>query len=318
MRTGVVCVSMIIAAVAAPVCRAQGALNSIDACIKRLDPQIDVGYARLATRCPELTRHLEASGWSAWLPPQWKAPDNDLSAAGLAELRALVVREGSAKLSPRAPDPRLLQPILSDLGQGDQDTDDRQTRTVWSRFTQWIREVPERRESPARAGWIDRLFARLGPSQAILEVVTYACLALVVLLAAGIVAYELHRAGVFGARRGKKTEPASPVRGRRSRGPDWTAIQGAPLGERAGMLLEFIAARLVERNRLPPAEGMTARELTQAARLSSGEDRALLADVAGVAERARYSAQPVMPASVESAVERGRTLLEHIQVGGAA
>ena len=44
------------------------AVATIDACIARLDPQIDVGYERIARRCPDLAPTLEKSGWAAWLP----------------------------------------------------------------------------------------------------------------------------------------------------------------------------------------------------------------------------------------------------------
>src|SRR5689334_24978743 len=69
------------------------AVAVIDACIARLDPQIDVGYERIARRCPDLAPTLERSGWAAWLPQGWKDSRNDLSAGSLRELQALVTRE---------------------------------------------------------------------------------------------------------------------------------------------------------------------------------------------------------------------------------
>ncbi len=311
MIIGAVAVAAPTAAIAAPSTYAQGALESIDACIKRLDAQADTGYERVAARCPDLTRRLEASSWSAWLPQEWKVPDNDLSAAGLRELRVQVVRELAARPAPQTPDPARLKPILAELGLRDRETG------WWARFTQWLEEVFDR-EPTAKEGWFDHMVSRLGPSQAVLEVISYACLALVVLLATAIVAYELYLAGIFRALRTGKWVQASQPPAAASTGLGWAEIQSAPVGERPGLLLELIAARLAEQHRLPAAGGLTARELTLAARLAAGEDRELLADVAFMAERVRFSAEHVAIGTIEVVLERGRTLLEHIQAVDAA
>src|SRR5262249_29160448 len=62
------------------------ALRTLDDCIQRLDPVQDVGYSRIAERCPELAPALAASAWAAWLPHDWDRPGNELSAGGLTEL----------------------------------------------------------------------------------------------------------------------------------------------------------------------------------------------------------------------------------------
>ena len=43
-------------------------LDRLDACIGRLDQQLDVGYERIAARCPELAPALAQSPWAPWLP----------------------------------------------------------------------------------------------------------------------------------------------------------------------------------------------------------------------------------------------------------
>src|SRR4051812_45744955 len=69
------------------------AMVNIDACVARLEPQLDIGYDRIAARCPDLMRELEAGAWAPWLPRGWKESGNDLSAGSLKELRELVTRE---------------------------------------------------------------------------------------------------------------------------------------------------------------------------------------------------------------------------------
>src|SRR5688572_3370644 len=82
---------------------AQDGLAAIDTCIAQLDAALDVGYERIAARCPRLGRSLEQSGWAQWLPRGWKEARNDLSAGSLAELRTLVARELDASAGTRVP-----------------------------------------------------------------------------------------------------------------------------------------------------------------------------------------------------------------------
>ena len=55
----------------------QVALEAIDGCLPRLNPDVDVGYDRVVARCPVLARRFEESGVSAWLPRDWRRPGKD-------------------------------------------------------------------------------------------------------------------------------------------------------------------------------------------------------------------------------------------------
>src|SRR6201999_4533713 len=116
------------------------------ACIRKLNPDIDVGYQRIAARCPDLARHLQESGWSAWLPRDWKRPWNDLSAGGLrqlGELLALQARDtvGSGP-SLRQLNTHHLPAVLAALaGSGAAERNG-----WWERTKAWLREAFERDE----------------------------------------------------------------------------------------------------------------------------------------------------------------------------
>src|SRR3954465_389310 len=110
------------------------AVAVVGACIARLDPQIDVGYERIARRCPDLAPTLERSGWAAWLPQGWKESRNDLSAGSLKELQALVTRELASQPTTSAPRVQRLEEILADLGATGQERSG-----AWTRFKKWLR-----------------------------------------------------------------------------------------------------------------------------------------------------------------------------------
>jgi hypothetical protein len=311
MRLREVCVSMLIAAVVAPSAfgqaeRAgqagpvgQGGLATLDACLRHLDPQS--GFDEVAVRCPDLIRRLQASDSAAWLPAGWAAASQDLSAASLIDLRQLIAHQLSLRTTSRSPDLTALKSILVELGPT-------QTPGEWARFTRWLRESLERGNPAPAHRWWDT--ARAGPSQTLIDLICYACLAAVVIMALGLIVNELRVAGAF-ARRPDR------IAGDARRAPmavvsDWSAIQNAPARDRPRLLLERIAVRLMELDRLPPAGGFTVRELMQLARLSQGEDRSLLADVALAAERVRFSGEQLSAASLAMAVDRGRRLLEHL------
>jgi hypothetical protein len=297
------CASILIVAGLAPAAFGQQGLDAVDNCIKRLDPQTDVGYERIAARCPDLARRLETSSWTAWLPRDWQASSNDLSAGSLRELRELVARELATRTTGRAPSVAPLTSILAELGPMED-----HNRGAWARFTRWLREALERGDpSPAR-DWLE--VPRSGLPQAVIDVICYACLAAVVAMALIIIINELREARVFAPRRTARKVRARPELSVKS---DWSAIQRAPARDRPRLLLELIATRLMELNRLPPAAGFTIHELLRRAHLVEAEDRSLLTDVALAAERVRFSQEQIPVASLEAVVERGRRVLEHLE-----
>lgn len=298
---------LLAALLAGPCARAQDALQAIDACLARLDPVADVGYERIAARCPELTRALTSSGWSEWLPASWREPGNDLSAGSLQELRSIVTRELASERAGPQPRVERLREVLAEL-----DTS-RERGGLWERFRNWLRSVFEPSDEPDGPGWFARLIERMGVSQAVIEIVTYICLALVVGLALLIVVNELRFARGSRRRRatGSAREPATPVA---RAALTWKEVERAPLVERPGLALRLVADRLTGAQRLPPAASLTVRELVRTARLDDPDDRRLLLGLSQVCERVRYSPEPVEAAPLEEAVRDARTLYERIGV----
>jgi hypothetical protein len=279
-------------------------LPALDACLAKLDPELDIGYDRIAARCPELAKQLDHGAWAPWLPRGWKETGNDLSAGGLREFVELVDRESAASASPRIPDIRHLKGVLNDL-------EGTSTAGWWSRFKAWLRSRLETREQPTDESWFTRMVSHVGISQSLRKLIAYAALAAVVVLAAVIVVNEVRAAGLVP----KRGEVARRRRGPRdTRAPHlvWSDIESAPLPDKPRLLLELIVRRLSNRGYLPPAGALTVRELTKAARLPEPDDRTRLSELALAAERVRYSAGEIESATLDQSVARGRELLDRL------
>src|SRR5205807_1219904 len=128
--------ALLLAAPGWPTAGAHDALDAIDGCLRELDPGLDVGYQRIAARCPDLTPTLVQSQYAAWLPRDWNQTGNLLSADGLTELRALLTREPAATAARGAPSVEHVAAVLAKVTQSEQPR-----AGWWTRLKQWLREV---------------------------------------------------------------------------------------------------------------------------------------------------------------------------------
>jgi hypothetical protein len=282
-------------------------LPALDACLGRLDPELDIGYDRIAARCPDLAKQIDHGAWTPWLPRGWKEPGNDLSAGSLREFRELVGRESAASVSLQAPDIRHLKGVLNGL-------EGTSTEGWWSRFKAWLRARLETREQSTDESWFTRMVSHVGISQSVRQLIAYAALTAVIVLAAVIVINEVRAAGLL-PKRGDITRRRRGTRDARAPHMSWNDIERAPLSDKPRLLLELIVRRLSDRGYLPPAGALTVRELTKAARLPEPDDRTRLSELALAAERVRYSAGEIESEALDGSVARGRELLDHLDAG---
>ena len=292
---------VLIACGAAPVALAANALEAIDGCIHRLDPTADVGYRRVAERCPELAQSLSSSPYAAWLPADWNKPDSDLSVGGLIELRTLLTRPESPP-AVRAPRVARLTGVLAELHR-----EDTAQRGWWARCKQWLREIFAPQPEGEREGWLARLLSGIDLSQTVMRVIVWVALFLVLLVAGAIIVNELRVAGLWGrARRRGHEVPGSAPFG--TSAPSLQDLERAGPDEQPHLLLQLIIGRLIAQKRLPAARALTLRELQRVARLRDESDRDRLAALAAACERARF-AEHVSAPILEAASLRGRELL---------
>ena len=289
------------------------AFATIDACIERLDPLTDIGFEKIAARCPDLAPTLEKTGWAAWLPEGWKDSRNDLSPGSLTELRTLVEAELRNRTVTRAPRVQRLEEILSGLG-----STGTERGGLWARFKQWVRNVFTPGEEENDSSWLDRMIDRAGLSQTVVELITYAALGLIVLFAALIVVNEIRASGLLRAREKREREAEAELQGAARLNVTWQDVERAPLLDKPRLLLEMVAGRLVALGQLPPTAALTVREITRAAQLPGDEDRARLSQLALAAERARYAPETLASVGIQDAVDDGRALLSRLAPTGTA
>jgi hypothetical protein len=277
----------------------------IDHCLHRLDPTGDVGYARIAERCPDLATSLASSPYAAWLPPDWNKPSNELSVGGLVELRRLLTRAAPPSSVP-APRVERLAGVLNELHRNDT-----QHRSWWARFKQWLREVFTPQPDSEDQGWLERLIGGLDVPQTLRRAIVWSAVFLVLLLAGTVVVNELRYAAR--SRRGLRRGRHEPGGGELDRpGLTLDDVERAAADQQPHLLLQLIIRRLTEQQRLPPARALTLNELERAARLTDGLDRERLMVLTGACERARFAEQ-VSAATLAAALSRGRELLASLE-----
>jgi hypothetical protein len=298
---------------AAPFAAERGATAAIDHCLAQLDT-LDRGYERIAARCPDLTPSLMESPLAAWLPRDWNEPGNQLSADGLVEVRALLVREAARVPASHQPRTSTVAGVLAALAApGARD----QPRGWWARFKSWLHELFTPRPQPHEDGWLQRLVARMQVPAALERWILGGVLALIVALALAIVVNELRIAGVLGARR--RSGELSPGGSAGARDAvTLEELERASPSQQPRLLLELVAVQLVAQSRLPPARALTVRELSGMARIEDAADRARLNELAATCERVRFSGEEVAPALLARALMRGRELLASLQATGVA
>ena len=274
-------------------------LAALDACLARLDSGLDIGYARIQARCPELTPALEMSRAAAWLPDEWKRADNRLDAAALRQLRDALAREAGAAPGTRVLHPERMPQVLKQVVAAA----DAQ-RGWWARFKRWLRELlapPPHQDS----SWWRRLLGEMSVDRAALRLLVWLSIALLVVLAAAVLVNELRVAGLL-RRRARSGGARLPPEARARAGAD---LENASLYAQPALLLELVVARLAAQDRLPPPRALTVNELTRRVRLGEERARLQLATLTAVSEQIRYGEAALAAPTVAAALQGGRELL---------
>ena len=260
-------------------------------------------------RCPDLLPALEAAQWRDLLPHTLRERREVVTAESLRALTELV-RQANANAPARAaPRPESLAPVLAELGE-----QGKQGVTRWERFKRWLKQKFENRKDDDEAGWLEKWSRQFRTPEGVSQALTYVGYALVVALVLFVIWGELRAAGLLGGMRraARRMNPAAEWR-RRLMLAD---VSAAPLAERPGMLLKLLGEALTRAQRLPAADGLTARAIARRAELESNDERVQLERVAATAEEVRYADHRPPDATLEGVVGTAKTLLEKFARAG--
>src|SRR5919109_130952 len=181
------------------------ALAALEACRARLDPRTDIGFERIAARCPDLKSALESAPWYALLPGDLEQRRNDISAESLRELAALVRASQGETTARAAPDVKRLAPVLEGLGeQGEEGA------TRWERFKRWMQDKLQKRaeaENDEDESWLQKLRRQFETSEGVAQAITVTGYVLMAVLVMLVIWSELRAAGLLGRGRGAARMP---------------------------------------------------------------------------------------------------------------
>ena len=256
-------------------------------CVQRVGPTLR-GLEALSAECPDIAAAIHDLHIDTQLPADWQ---QHVSTRTLEDWTLLASRYAGA--APQTlPDTASLQAIVRQLPQPPTPPP-----SLWELLGRWI----ESWLAAGHARWpvSGPLF---GLNASLLEVLSYALLAAVIITAVVVVINELRAAGVLAE---KRRQPAP----RRSALPAHTSppaqLEAAEPHQNPVQLLRSLVAALTDSQRLEHERDLTCRELITAARFDSSTQRELFAGIALLAEQALYDDPSHAPPPVNNEVLSG-------------
>lgn len=286
-------------AVPAAFAQSEGSARQVlDECVGTLDSDV-VGLEEIEETCPGIRVALEQLGITDLVA------DSQLSVMSLDQLKgihALVQRyENEPERAALGVD--TLAPVLESLRKPPVPE---QSLSWFERFKRWLREIFERQNAQSGdESWLSRWLDEHPLPELVRWGLIYGSIALVVLLALGIIINEV-RTAARGRRRKSAAEAAGAVDLRGVAG--LAALDSDVAGDRPSALLRMLIATLVKTGRLNGAHSLTHRELAKRARFDDSTQRESFQKVAQLAEREVFSGQDVTSSDASEVLHVGRNL----------
>jgi hypothetical protein len=256
-----------------------------------------VGLTDLESACPGLTRALEEAGY---LPLLSTAERDALDVYGLSDLMA--VDDWYGQKEARDIDPRTLGPILASLRAEEPE----RSPGLLERFRRWLRSLYDRRQQADPDNWLSRWLEELDLPDKIVRTILLVAIALLFVMAIGVVYNELRVSGLLRQRPVVQDDALNADAG--SASGDATDIDALSADRRASMLLRMLVATLVRSGRLRTERGLTYRELSARATFDDAQQRESFRRVASLAERTVYCGRNLTDEEVEPVLAIARAL----------
>lgn len=301
---------LVLMLLAAPTAFAQSegpARQVLEACVEAIEPDV-IGLEDIEATCPDLRVALEQLGLTDLVSENQLSL---LSRDGLHSLLKLVVRyEQAPERETISVD--TLAPVLDSLRKPPVPE---QSLSWYERLKRWLRDIFEQQESQSgkQDSWLSRWLDEHELPKTVRQVLLYGAVALVVLLALGIVINEVRTAARGRRRRSAATagDEADALGTMRT-----AELEPKVSGEQPSALLRLLIATLVKTGRLQGAQSLTHRELTKRARFDDSSQRESFQKIAQLAEHEVFSGQDVASDELGAALQAGRNL--DAQLNGAA
>jgi hypothetical protein len=256
----------------------------IEQCALRADAGLH-GLDTLRTVCPEVDSAAARVGLDALLSSDWRARIN---VGALNDLDALAQRY-AAPMPHATPDSARLRAIAKALEPPAAPV------SWWERFKAWIAHWLKSNN----AKWPHWLRSHWSLSDRFWNTLAYVLAASIVLAALVVAVLEVRAARVRGRprRRNASRRYAAEAEITQDSGSELSAIERAPLHQRAALVLRLLVGALTRSQRLARDRNLTCRELITAARFDSAAQRDQFRSLALLAERALYGQPPSVPAT---------------------
>lgn len=226
--------------------------TEIQQCYKQAE-QVNTLQLNLKKACPGVFRLLRQSGLTTAL--ETPLPD-DITLRQLKFLQTSTHTPNNLWALDKSVLDELLAGILVDQHDDDQST-------WWTQFLNWLNSFkPEKYES--EFGWLIKFLEAITPSEQVARIIMYTVFGITILLAAGLVIWELYVNGVFSRRKGNRphlsNQKVKPVVESRQRLSAMEIQQLAPEMQMVALYNNAISC-LIEQAQLPGNPALTNFEL---------------------------------------------------------
>lgn len=263
----------------------------------------EVGLDQLEARCPGIGQAIAESGYGAFIS---EAERESLTAYSLEDLQNIQARYSDSHGS-RSAQQMLTQldPVLESLQQ-ERPID--RPPTLFERFKRWLQSFIDRQQQD-QDSWLGRWLRDVRVSEQAVSWLLYGLVALVIVLAIGVVWNEVRAAGLLGgARRRRAASIAAGGAAEQQTVPTLADLERAPVRDRPSLLLRILIAKLVETGRLRTEKSLTHRELGALATFDAADQRDRFRRVAMMGERLLYGGGSVSDEEIASVVHAGSQL----------
>jgi hypothetical protein len=271
-----------------------------------------VGLEDLEAECPGIESALVAAGFAPFLSELQSSELTVYALSDLVQLYGYYHREPSANARTLEVDG--VGRIVRSLEQVQQ----RRTESLLQRLERWLRNVLERPQSEAPP-WLSRWLQGKSLPQKVTELIVYALIALVIVLAAVVLFNELRAAGMLKRSARKRLTMLAHGAGGVVTPLTFADLEAAAWRDKPSLVLQLLVSALIASGRLQSERSLTHRELTERAALDGPEQREHFRNIAVIVERARYGREPLTSEQIQRLVMDGRALHEEITAaaGGA-